>query len=487
MTRKIACYIILILSVAWPGHAFLHATQAGQTDHIADDLAVAMPSIAGPEVHIDTIFLEGNRLTRDRIILRELLFRPGDHMGPDELTQKIRDSRSNLMNTGLFNFVEIQIDDARHPSLKITFTFIERWNIWPIPVFELDKPNLNQWLSDPSFSKINYGINLFMANITGRNERILLAVKAGNEQSINFVFRTPYFDRAQSLRWGIRYGMNRSKQRAYSTEDNQQLFIKSDDYVSNEYKIISHLNYRPEFYNLHSFSIGYHYHDYADTLLLLNPRFGPEGEKRFSFLSFSYHFWRDMRDMAVYPLDGYLVEGGITRKGLRLLPGEIMDVTTLRGTIRYYIPLARRWYTAWSINGKWSEGTTLSYFDQQGLGFSGSLVRGYENHVIDGHKYLIIKSNVKYKLLPERVSKLGFIPSKKFNLIHYAMYLNFFVDAGIINDRHYNDTSQLANKWLAGTGLGLDFHTYYDMVLRTELTINRHGKAGVYFHVAAPI
>ncbi len=487
MTRIIAGYIILILSVAWPGHALLHAIPANQADHRNDEPVIDLPAITGPEVLIDSIILEGNRLTRDRIIMRELLFDPGDRMSPDELIRNIRKSRSNLMNTGLFNFVDIHVDQTRHPSVAITFSVIERWNIWPIPVFELDEPNVNQWLSDPSLSTVNYGINLFMANITGRNERIWLAAKTGNEQSINIALRTPYFDRAQSLRWGVYYGMKRSKRRAYNTQDNQQLFVRSDRFISNEYTVSTNMSYRREYYNQHTVSLGFHYHDYADTLLVLNPRFGPEGERRFSYLSFSYHFRRDVRDMAVYPLDGYLVEGGVIRKGLRTLPGEIMDVTTLSGAIRYYTPLAHRWYTAWSINGKWSEGNTLSYFDQRGLGFSGSLVRGYEDHVVDGHKYLIIKSNIKYNLLPEQVSELGFIPSKKFNRIHYALYLNLFVDAGMINDRHFAHNNQLANKWLAGTGLGLDFHTYYDTVLRAELTMNRHGKGGVYFHVMAPI
>ncbi len=436
---------------------------------------------------IDTILFEGNKLTHDRVILRELLFSPGDTLPAKKLTKKMNDSRSNLMNTGLFNFVYLDANHTNHPSVTITCTFVERWNIWPIPVVELDEPNLNQWLENPSFARFNYGIHLTLVSPTGRNERIRLSAKAGNVQSVDLFLQTPYFDQNQRFRWGLHARMDRTKRRAYDTYDNEQLFLKlDDDYAANEYLLSGHLDIRPGLYNFFRVRLGYHYHHYADTLLLLNPRFTPDGETQFSFLSIGCSFRRDRRDIASYPLRGYMVNSSITRQGLSLLDDEIMDITTLSASFRHYLPLKGKWYAAWSVGAKWSEGTTLSYFNKDGLGYTRSLIRGYESYVIDGYKYLIMKSNLKYNLLPERVSEIGFVSSEKFSLIHYALYVNLFVDAGIISDRHQQDNT-LANRWLTGTGVGIDFHTYYDKVLRTEFSINRHGKAGVFFHLVAPI
>ena len=440
------------------------------------------------DVYIREIILDGNRLTRDRIIHRELLFQPGDSLPAHKFSRRLEAGRLNLMNTALFNFVETEVDHSGFPDLVVTYHFVERWNIWPVPVFELDEPNLNQWLEDPSLSKFNYGIRAVATNLTGRNERFQLQAKMGNVQSFNLLLYTPYINRKQTIGLGFRYGMNRTRERAYSTMNNERQFLRlNNGYVANEYFVAAHSNIRPKLYNNHRFSLGYHYHQYSDTLLALNPRFGPGGKCEFSFFSASYEFSRDRRDIIAYPLDGFFYKIGIERKGFGLLSDENMDVTSLEGEIQHYTGLAPRWYTAWSARVKWSEGSTLSYFDQEGLGYLHSLVRGYENYIIDGHRYFVFKSNIKYELIPQQVIHLSFIPSEKFSLIHYALYANFFVDAGFLKDRLFSENNPLSNEWLGGAGFGIDLVTYYDNVLRTEFTMNRHGKGGIFCHMIAPI
>ncbi len=439
-------------------------------------------------VHIAAIHFEGNRLTRDRILYRELLFSEGDSIPTDRLIRRIESSRLNLMNTTLFNFVEPQVSFDQYPDVEITYHFVERWNIWPVPVFELDEPNLNLWLEDPSFSKFNYGIRLVATNVTGRNERIQFQAKTGNVQSLALLVYTPYINKAQTIGWGFRYGINRSKKRAYATEDNDRLFIRlSDHFIANEYYVSTHTNIRPKLYNNHRFSIGYHSYNFADTLLTLNPRFGPDGKNRFSYITASYSFRRDLRDIIAYPLKGFFYEVGVSRKGFGLFGDTDMDITTFEATAQHYIPLISRWFLAYGASAKFSEGTTLSYFDQQGIGYIQSLVRGYENYVIDGHQFMVFKSNLKYNILPQRVTEIGFIPSEKFSLIHYAVYANLFVDAGYMRDRHFYENNPLSNTWLGSIGLGLDLVTYYDTIFRAEFSFNRHGKLGVFFHTVAPI
>ena len=48
-------------------------------------------------------------------------------------------------------------------------------------------------------------------------------------------------------------------------------------------------------------------------------------------------------------------------------------------------------------------------------------------------------------------------------------------------------TSFLDNKFIFGTGVGLDFVTYYDKVLRLEYGINDMGETGLFIHFVAPI
>lgn len=456
-----------------------------------DDAPDALPPMKGStSAHyvIHRITLEGNHATRASTIMREIPFALGDSLSGDRLAARLEQARLNLMNTGLFNFVETAVKMPDSQAVAIRFHFVERWNIWPLPVLELEEPNLNQWLDDPSFSALNYGISINAYNLSGRNESIHLGARAGNVQSLHLKLNTPYFGRGKSVRAELEYSLDRSKRRAYGTEDNEQLIARlTDAYISQEYAFSGALRLRPGFYNTHLFSFSFHYHNYADTLLELNPRFGPDGKSSFSFFSAGYTFRRDRRDIIAYPLEGYLVEAGITQNGLGLLSEENMRVTSLFASLRHYAKLTDHWYAAWSAHGKWSEGTTLSYFDREGLGFSHSLVRGYEHYVIDGHKFFIFKTNLKYNLLPERVREISLISSEALSRIHYALYLNFFTDVGIMDDRHYLSDNNLANRWLSATGIGLDLHTYYDIVWRCEFSLNRHGETGLFFHLAAPI
>ena len=75
-------------------------------------------------------------------------------------------------------------------------------------------------------------------------------------------------------------------------------------------------------------------------------------------------------------------------------------------------------------------------------------------------------------------------------------YANLFVDMGYVYAYQqiaygFNDTSlpfnSLQNTFMMGYGLGLDFTTYYDVVIRVEGSMNLLGKPGVYIHFIAPI
>lgn len=58
----------------------------------------------GPLVKVNSIVIEGNRLTRNSVIVNELEFAPGDVLTP----QKIEDSKMRLQRTGHFASVEIR-------------------------------------------------------------------------------------------------------------------------------------------------------------------------------------------------------------------------------------------------------------------------------------------------------------------------------------------------------------------------------------------
>jgi hypothetical protein len=95
---------------------------------------------AGPapeSVQVGRIVITGNRITKPAIILRELLFREGDTLPRPVLEAALRRSRENLLNTSLFNFVDMALQpDAGQPGVEHVIVHVaERWYLWPLPVF----------------------------------------------------------------------------------------------------------------------------------------------------------------------------------------------------------------------------------------------------------------------------------------------------------------------------------------------------------------
>lgn len=160
---------------------------------------------------------------------------------------------------------------------------------------------------------------------------------------------------------------------------------------------------------------------------------------------------------------------------------------TLESTFRKYWQLAKRWYFASLITAKFSSDKFIPYFIQEGLGYGRKFVRGYEYYVVDGQQYGLMRSNIKFAIIPTRVFNLKFIPTEKFSKIHLAMYLNAFFDSGYVQDLRNTYHNNLPNHFLYGYGLGLDLVTYYDVVIRFEVSTNKMHETGFFMHFMAPI
>ena len=121
------------------------------------------------------------------------------------------------------------------------------------------------------------------------------------------------------------------------------------------------------------------------------------------------------------------------------------------------------------------------------MGYGRDYVRGYEYYVIDGQKFALFKTDLKFELIHKHELHAGFIPLDKFATIPYAFYLNLYGDAAYARDNQFSKYNPLANSWLYGYGAGIDFVTYYDLVFRLDFSINRLGESSLFLHFTAPI
>jgi hypothetical protein len=122
-------------------------------------------------VFIDSIQIQGNKKTKDRVILRELKFTVGDSIHISQLSIVLEKNEKYVLNTGLFTWGKINIKrwDARTNRVTLLIELMEAWYIWPFPIFELADRNFNVWWNEQnrSLKRVNYGIRLRHYNTTG--------------------------------------------------------------------------------------------------------------------------------------------------------------------------------------------------------------------------------------------------------------------------------------------------------------------------------
>jgi hypothetical protein len=494
--RKGIIFVILAIVITISGlGAQLHSDNPDKPSssslYVAIDFKAGFPEelLSREYIIVSQIELEGNETTQKHIIQREIIFSAGDTLFRDDLEFLLGKSRENLLNTSLFNFVDVGLllHEAA-PYASIRFTFVERWYLWPFPIFEIAERNLTDWVASPSLFRTNYGFYVVKENFRGRMERIRILARFGYKQTFALGYTIPYINKAQTIGVSLNTGLNRRNEIEYMTRENIQLFYSEDDgFALNHFFVSAQFFYRRNFHNRHNFLIEFNQYRFADSLLILNPLFSPGSETVAPFFSLGYEFRHDFRDVRAYPLKGHYFDVRLKKQGLGLLAAEDMDITTLETSIRRFVPISRNWYYSTGLNAKITIGDFQPYYLQQGLGFKGDIVRGYDKFVIDGQHFVVLKNNFKYALLHPRNARLGFIPNDKFALIHYALYMNFFADVGYARDNIFYRGNPYSNKFLLGGGMGFDLVTYYDKVIRTEFSMTRQGDFGFQLHLTAPI
>jgi hypothetical protein len=211
-----------------------------------------------------------------------------------------------------------------------------------------------------------------------------------------------------------------------------------------------------------------------------------DGRTNDNFLTFHYKFKSDHRDYQSYPLTGYYIDFELNKVGLFTEPAP--DFLYFTSSLRKYWQLGKRFYLGAGASGKLSDSRNQPYYLVRGLGYDRDFVRGYEYYVIDGQNFGLLKTNIKFSLIPRKEARIGFIKNDKFARIYYHLLITAFADLGYVdNNQSYGTSNTLENELLIGYGLGLDFITYYDVVIRLEYSINRMGETGFYLHFRASI
>ena len=428
----------------------------------------------------------GNKTTRENIIIREVPIDINDTIASGELEKILSRTRSNLLNTSLFNFVTVApvyFDDS-HISLYITVE--ERWYWWPIPIFDVEENNFNTWWKEKDYGRVNYGLYLSKKNFRGRKEVMTILFQKGYTEKLGVKYEVPYVNRKKTNGLSLKFNYSRNHEITYATNKNIREYYRIDNrYVKKE--ISSNIGYelRPKLYNKHNFNFEYTNVEVSESVSFLNDNYLVNGENSMQFFSLNYVLKRDKRDNKNYPKKGFYYDFDVNKDGLGLL-GSKLNSLYFTSHIKKFWQLSNRFYFSGSLKGK----VTLNegpYFLYNGLGYRNNIVRGYELYVINGEYYGLMKSQLRYALLKNKVFNLGVVPARKFNKIPLAIYMGAFFDGGYVDSKINNLNNHLVNSVLFGGGVSMDFVSYYDMVLRVEYSMNKMKERGLFLHFVAPI
>ena len=445
----------------------------------------AIPAYDGP-FHIMGITLDGNKVTRPRVVLREMTLREGDTLTSTALYAAIARSRENLQNTGLFNTVAILPIYLGPTEVLLEVHLNERWYWWPSPILEVADPNFNTWWRTRDLSRLNWGFYINRYNSRGRNETGDLQFQFGYAQQYGLHYKVPFIDHRQ--RWGLSIGGGYYQQHEVTTAtvDNERIFFAPDKGNARiQWNAAVELTLRRAHDLRHAWRLGYVDASVVPELAAAFPDHFGAGADRTGFLFLRYTIIHDNRDSRAYPLKGHFGELQVERKGFGLLSTQAPDITTFTANWSNWWPTSPRSILALSLRGKTTYGPPTPYFVQEGLGYR-NYVRGYEYQVVDGQHYFLGKLNAMFQLLRPIDRRVELIPLEPFRTLHLAIYLNAFVDAGYVIDDQYGGMNGLDNTWTSGYGLGLDLVTSYDQVVRGELTLNAQGSYGFFLHFTNP-
>jgi len=437
--------------------------------------------------YINGIYISGNRITKEKIILRELLFQTGDSIALSDLEKKISDSRENLINTSLFNFVTITRITAGKNDLAFLISVEERWYTWPRLILQYEDRNFSAWLKEGDLSRTSIGGSVEQFNCFGRKENLKVSVAFGFAEQFMLSYRNVALDKGRRHFAGAEFEYSKQNEIFIDTRDNKPQTFKYDlTPVLNFKKYTLNYLYRPFIYFNHNVFINYKEFSLADTVIAVNPDYLFAGNKRLNCFTLDYVLTMDKRDSKAYPLSGsfFAVLTGHTISAP--FSKDSFSSTVISPSFTKYFEINNRFHFASGVNMKFSYNNTYSFLYSRALGYNVNM-HGFEYNTIEGEHFVLLRNLFKVTILQPTVYSVPLIPFKKFSKIHYAFYFNLFTDCGYVSSKYNRPDNNYANRFLISAGAGIDFVTYYDRTIRAEYSVNGFGQGGFYLNLTAPI
>ena len=483
MRRRLAFIFIILFVII--GSQARSQTVNGKKSKIEDQY-IAPDSMESQLLEVNRILIVGNKVTLDRIILRELTLKPADTINSRLLPQVLLKDKNKIYNLRLFNTVELRPILLSSNKVDLLIEVTERWYTFPVPIFELSDRNFNEWWQNYNHDirRVNYGLRLYKYNFRGRNETLRLTAQFGFSKRFDLTYQIPNLDKNQKQGLAFIFSFAQPKNLSYFTDDHKLLFLKSQKVLRKSELVGVTYSYRKSFYETHNVGFEYRNSEIADTIAILNPNYYGNGDTRQQFEAISYSFTSDHRDVMAYPLKGQ--QSNIYMKKIGLGLSSTVDQFEINLTHARYLDLKNGNYLSNFTSLYLSTPQSQPYALYNAIGYRKQFLRGYEVFLIEGSRFFMNKTTLKKRIFT-RGWHLANMPGDQFSYFPLSIYIKAYADVGYVeNFTRYQElliNNSLSNRFLIGAGGGIDVVTFYDTVLRFEYSFTREGQHGFFFNI----
>ena len=150
-----------------------------------DTVQVAPEDFPDSTLHVSSIIIGGNELTKDFIIEREMSLKVGSLLTREAVAYDI----DRIYSLQLFNKVDIHVVPDSTTATLIVFVS-ERWYFYPFPI---------AGFKDHTWSRFYYGAGLVHTNFRGRNELVNIQFAVGYDPYVSVQYVDPSFDPENNL------------------------------------------------------------------------------------------------------------------------------------------------------------------------------------------------------------------------------------------------------------------------------------------------
>lgn len=467
------CFLCLLSLLALAAHA--------QPDVASDIIYSTKDTLNKPAdtvalYTIKKIFVEGNKHTKQSIVLRELSFKEGEQYPLNVIVEKFGESKKQLLSSELFHEVVIALKSFQGHDVYVQVNVKERWYIFPLPFFKLADRNFAEWREKGmSLDRVNYGVDISHKNLTGRNDKLNIYLMTGFTRQVQLSYRGLFLDSAMKWSSGFSVAFGKTREISYDNINTKLIAYKNDDdYVYRFFRANVELTYRPALKTRHSFSVSYNEMSVADTIYKLNPKFF-NSNSTLKFPEFNYKLSYVDVDYYPYPRSGYVAEVNFNQKGFSKQFN--LSQLTLKGS--QYFPINDKWFFNLRLLGHVKIPFEQPFIMRRFLPGEGYM-QGFEEAIIDG----VAGGYAKGIFTREIFNWAYSIPSKKIDRLNHIpvrIYAKVYGNTGYAYDNQPT-IGGVSNKLLFTGGVGLDIVVFYDWIIKLEYSFNSLGQNGLYLH-----